>query len=150
MPIPSALDVAAYFVELAGENNENDLTNMKLQKLLYFAQCEHLKKNGSPLFLDAIEAWQYGPVVPAVYDVYKTCGAFPITVFDVLAEDTNTAALSDDVRGFVKSVWDRYSRFSASFLVSLTHKKGEPWDRVYNDPSSTKTIDIGLLAASRL
>ena len=149
MPPVSALSIAAYFVELAGENNENDLTNLKLQKLLYFAQCDHLKKHGEPLFSDTIEAWPYGPVVPAVYDAYKSCGAFPITVFDAPEDVGTTEALENDTKTFVRTIWDRFGRFSASYLVSLTHQKNGPWDRVFHSPFSSKAIPIELLISNQ-
>lgn len=50
------------------------MTNMKLQKMLYYQQGFHLAYFNTPLFDDEIEAWMYGPVVPAMYDRYKTNG----------------------------------------------------------------------------
>jgi uncharacterized phage-associated protein len=139
----SALDVAGYLVSLAGQVDESDLTNLKLQKLLYFAQGEYLKKTGKPLFEDEIVAWQYGPVVRSVYDAYKGCGAFPITVFDV---KTEPAELPDDVKEFVKWIWTRYGKYSASYLVTLTHRKGSPWDKVTRDPYAMGIISLEHLA----
>ena len=63
--------VASYFIKKANRQSggnadfegNNDLTNLKLQKILYFAQAEHLKKYNQKLFNQDIEAWQYGPVV---------------------------------------------------------------------------------------
>ena len=51
------------------------MTNLRLQKLLYFAQGWHLARFGRPLFDASIEAWPYGPVVPEVYRAYKEYGA---------------------------------------------------------------------------
>ena len=52
-----AKQVASFFIEKSSQLNENnDLTNLKLQKMLYFAQVEHLKKFKAPLFDDPIEA----------------------------------------------------------------------------------------------
>ena len=42
------------------------LTNMKLQKMLYYEQGFHLACFGTPLFNEDIEAWQYGHVVTCV------------------------------------------------------------------------------------
>ena len=50
------------------------MTNMKLQKMLYYQQGFHLAYFGTPLFEEDIEAWMYGPVVPSVYEKYKGFG----------------------------------------------------------------------------
>ena len=74
MPKLSALDISLYFIQLASKIDENDLTNLKLQKLLYLAQGRYMAKTGKQLFSDQIEAWSLGPVVRTVYDTYKVCG----------------------------------------------------------------------------
>lgn len=43
------------------------ISNLQLQKILYFIQVDALKTTGEPAFLNNIEAWQFGPVVPEVY-----------------------------------------------------------------------------------
>src|SRR5215510_7158653 len=55
------------------------LTPMKLQKLVYFAHGWSLALTGVPLIKDAVEAWRYGPVIPALYHEFKHNGARPIT-----------------------------------------------------------------------
>ena len=68
----SAEDIAFYFVERSSGLPENDLTNLKLQKMLYYAQAEYMKaNNGQVLFEDKIEAWKHGPVVPSVYNLFN-------------------------------------------------------------------------------
>jgi uncharacterized phage-associated protein len=59
----SAFDIAQYFLWKAQESNQELLSNMKLQKLVYYAQGLHLALNDAPLFKGKIEAWTYGPVV---------------------------------------------------------------------------------------
>ena len=55
------------------------ITNLALQKLLYFAHGIHLTKEKQPLVSGYFEAWQYGPVHPAVYRAFKPSGAAPIS-----------------------------------------------------------------------
>lgn len=130
----SALSVAGFFIELATESDENDLTNLKLQKLLYFAQGERLSQFGKPLFCDDVEAWKFGPVVRAVYSEYKKCGAFPITVFDYSSPSGSSDKLPESIKAFLKKrVWDKYGKYSASFLVSRTHKPGGAWRKAYRE-----------------
>jgi len=144
--------VAAYLIQKAnamGEGNvelsgNNDLTNLKLQKLLYFAQLEHLKKTGRPLFEDKIEAWQYGPVVKSVYDWLKGCGAYVITELD--ADLSIADELSNDIKAFLDDFWIRYQGRSAWSLVEETHKAGSPWDTIYRrGQGNHEEIPIQLL-----
>ena len=82
----SARDVAAYFIQKSSEVNENDLTNLKLQKILFYTQAEHLHQRDVALFADPIEAWKYGPLVADVYNWLRGCGAYAITAFDIEAD----------------------------------------------------------------
>lgn len=143
----SAKQVASYFIEKASQLNENnDLTNLKLQKMLYFAQVEHLKKYGEPLFDDAIEAWKYGPVIPAVYEWLKGCGAYQITKFDI---ETSTDALDEEITSFLETIWDKYNAYSASGLVNKTHEANSAWAKTYNGGKGNRAIiPITDLAAS--
>jgi uncharacterized phage-associated protein len=124
----SALLIASQFINLASELDENDLTNLKLQKLLYFAQGKYLAQTSTRLFQEDIEAWKLGPVVKDVYHAFKSCGAFPITVFDM---KTETKDLTPDALEFIKGIWSEYGKFAASYLVDLTHKTGTPWYESY-------------------
>lgn len=142
----TAKQVAAYLIKKAntmGDGNSefsgnNDLTNLKLQKLLYFAQVEHLKKYGKPLFSDPIEAWKYGPVVKSVYDWLKHCGAYVITELDADLSDADT--LPRDKTSFLDEFWDQYKEYSAWALVERTHKKGTPWDSTYRDGDGEREV----------
>ncbi|MBU0578840.1 DUF4065 domain-containing protein [Patescibacteria group bacterium] len=124
-----ALNVANYFIQASSQDDEPDLTNLKLQKLLYFAQGQYLAKFNKPLFEDDIEAWEYGPVVKSVYHQFKHCGAFPITAFDIDSE----VNISDEKTLFLKKVWSKYAKYSAEHLVDITHKKGSPWEKNYKN-----------------
>ena len=134
----SAKAVAAYIIQKAnrmGNGNpelsgNNDLTNLKLQKMLYFAQVEYMKTHGGEvLFPDDIEAWQYGPVVKNVYEMLKHCQSYVISEFDVdlaLIDD-----LSESEINFLDAFCDKYLKYSAWELVGKTHKAGSSWDRIY-------------------
>lgn len=88
-----AEDVAKYFIylgsqQVVGDNKEREgVTNLKLQKILYFAQVYFLAKIGKPLFADPIEAWEFGPVVPNVYHKLKKHGSKAIIIIE---EDRST------------------------------------------------------------
>ena len=67
----TALDVANFFIDSA-KDTEDPMTNMRVNKYVYFAQGYALAKLGRPLFKDEIQAWEHGPVVPALYQLFKS------------------------------------------------------------------------------
>lgn len=58
---------------------EQPINNQLLQKILYYSQCDYLRRTQKPLFSDAIYKWGYGPMLPVVYSYFKSYGAAPIT-----------------------------------------------------------------------
>ena len=70
----SVIDVCEYIIYYSNKRNYS-LSNLKLQKLLYFVQAYFLIKFNEPCFAEDIEAWDFGPVVPVAYHVYKRFGA---------------------------------------------------------------------------
>ena len=69
-----ALDIANAFI--VSHADDGFITNMKLNKLVYFAYATALR-DGVTLFDDEIEAWQYGAVIPEVYSAFsRTYNAF--------------------------------------------------------------------------
>lgn len=130
-----ALDIAGYIVEQANKTPEHDLTNLKIQKLLYYAQGKYLVQNGNPLFDEKVEAWQYGPVVPEVYHQFKQCGSFPVTEFDL--ECYQSGDIPEDIKLFLQELWKKIGmKYSGSFLVKKTHAPGTPWSQYYRKSES--------------
>lgn len=116
-----ALDVAYYFLERGRENPEKDITPLKLQKLLYYAQAWSLAFLGRPLFAEVIEAWKNGPVVYAVWSMYQ--GNQPITVAPCLV---SSVRFDQDEARVLQEVWIVYGSQTAESLRDLTHKE-YPW-----------------------
>ena len=113
----NVMEIANELVKLAAENGGGDLlTNMKLQKLLYYEQGFHLAYFNTPLFAESIEAWQYGPVVPQVYEHYKPSEPTPS---DFKFGNKIEKALFDEV-------YRVYSAYSAIGLMEMTHAE-TPW-----------------------
>jgi uncharacterized phage-associated protein len=118
----SCYDVAQYFLAKADEDAGDLISNLKLQKLLYYAQGCALVLWGRPLFPEPMEAWVHGPVVPALYHEYKGYGAGPIpppTTLDFSKYDPDTRDLLDEV-------YMVYGQFSAWKLRNMTHQEA-PW-----------------------
>lgn len=130
-------NVAKYLIYLAskafvGDNKEREgITNLKLQKILYFAQAYYLAKLGKPLFSDPIEAWDYGPVVSSVYHAYKSKGSNPIIL------ETDQSNISDEDKESISKIWDTFGGYSASKLVDIAHAHN-PWKEA--NASTNKVI----------
>ena len=124
MPAPyRAIDVAKYFLLKADPDDGDLISNLKLQKLLYYAQGFHLALNDAPLLREDVEAWMHGPVVRDVYHEFKGHGGDaiprpegfdPAKVFD------------DDATGLLDEVYSVYGQFSAWKLREMTHSE-PPW-----------------------
>jgi len=129
-----AENVAKYLIYLAsqefvGDNKEREgVTNLKLQKVLYFAQAYYLAKLDKPLFGDELEAWEYGPVVPGVYRKFRRFGNNPII------SEEDKSILKEEDKEILKKVWDTFGGYSASRLVDIAHAH-TPWKEASNSES---------------
>ncbi|MBI1960949.1 MAG: SocA family protein [Candidatus Liptonbacteria bacterium] len=130
----TADNVAKYLVYLAskdlvGDNREREgITNLKLQKVLYFAQAYYLAKLDRPLFSENIRAWEYGPVVPSVYQRYKGNGSNPII------SEEDRSSLKEEDKEIVQKIWHTFGGYSAGRLVDITHAH-TPWKDAYQTQS---------------
>ncbi len=115
-------DVAEYFLSLVNEDVGEGITNMKMQKLLYYAQGYSLALFGMPLFNEAIEAWQYGPVVPELYHAYKQFGNTPLP--QPHRETVNL--FTQPEQELLNQIYYEYGQFSAWRLSDMTHQE-TPW-----------------------
>ena len=102
-----------------------DITNLKMQKLVYFAQGFSLALLDRPLFPEEIQAWTYGPVIPALYNELKKFGSEPLK--GMIESDDIVAEEDAQVSQLLDEVIDRFGKLSASDLVALSHKDGSPW-----------------------
>lgn len=100
------------------------VSNLKLQKLLYYAQGWYLAFHDRPLFDEPIQAWIHGPVVPPVYGDFKHRKWLPIE-----AEVRKRAEITDipeNIWGHIEDTWAAYGSMSAYDLEVLTHSES-PW-----------------------
>lgn len=121
--MPTAHDVANYFMTKIDPEEGESITNLKMQKLLYYAQGFHLALHDEPLFGERIEAWRYGPVVPAVYHELKSHGD---SALPAAPQNFNPNIFSSDQREMLDEVFEVYGQFSAWKLRDLTHEE-KPW-----------------------
>jgi len=115
--MPDVEDVAHYFLELEGDAGE--ISNLKLQKLVYYAQGFSLALRGQPLFDAAIEAWMHGPVVPGLYRRFRDYGSNPIPP----SAEFDSSVLSADERHLIEEVFDVYGSTQPGSSVSSPMKK---------------------------
>lgn len=135
------LDVCRHVINYSNEKDYG-ISNLKLQKVLYFIQAYFLISTPGQCFEEKIEAWDFGPVVPEAYREYKQFGSGDIpTVYYVVNVDKenswnpNVQKYHDDViceedKVRINGVVDQFSDYSATDLVSLTHRQA-PWMNAY-------------------
>jgi uncharacterized phage-associated protein len=119
----SALDVARYLIRLGASGDEPDyLSQLRVQKLLYYTQGWALATLGRPLFCESIQAWNYGPVVDTVWRQLKKYDSRGIQPNEAGAPE----GVSNADKSFIKSVWEQYKVHSAIGLMKMTHDEA-PW-----------------------
>jgi uncharacterized phage-associated protein len=104
------------------------LSNLALQRILYLAHMVHLGRYRTPLVAEAFEAWDYGPVVPVLYDRVKGFGASAVrNVFNTVADPQEG---STEVKVLDEAL-DRLGRAPAAQLVAMTQREGGAWASSY-------------------
>ncbi|WP_162601179.1 Panacea domain-containing protein [Occallatibacter savannae] len=111
----TARNLAKFIVQRAGP-----ISNLKLQKLLYYVQGWHLGLHGKPVFHEQIQAWVHGPVVPSVFHMYKEFKWTPITA------DPLPVKLDDSFVTHTLTVIGVYGKLNAAQLEKLSHQE-DPW-----------------------
>lgn len=119
-----AIDLARYilFKYRAKKPYEKAMSNLYLQKILYYVYGFYYATFHRPLFSAEIMAWKYGPSVPDVYYEFCTNGCLPIEV----EEHGNVSCLSFTELCLIDSVCEHFTRFSARELVGMTLHE-DPW-----------------------
>ena len=117
----SAKKVAEYFLSLSDEDLGDMISNLKLQKLCYYAQGFSLALYNKPLFKEEIVAWNHGPVVQELYKEYKQYGANGIPIPNV-----DLSKYTKEEKELMNEVYTVYGQFSAWKLVNMTHSEA-PW-----------------------
>ena len=118
----TAKDVAQLFLRLSEPEVGDLISNLKLQKLVYYAQGFHIALYDKPFFEDPIVAWEHGPVVEELYHEYKQHGGNAIPVPD---EDISTEFTEEHIE-LISEIRQIYGQFSAWKLRNMTHSES-PW-----------------------
>jgi len=118
----TALDVSKVLISLENPH-ESDLSNLKLQKLIWYCLGFYGALTGKRLFEDEVKAWEHGPVFPTIYHEYKSYGRNPI---EVTIDPSIEAKFDSEQLEVVKEVSEVFSKYTAWKLRNMTHEEA-PW-----------------------
>jgi uncharacterized phage-associated protein len=147
------LDAARYFIIKAYDAGiAAQMTNMKVQKLLYYAQSIHLALYREPLFSNEIQAWRYGPVCPPAYQFYREFegGQLPIPSLDSMTK------IDSALRQVLDEVWEYFGGYHAYRLSDMSYlefpwkkaRQGLPSEAASNNPIALE--DLRALGEQKL
>lgn len=122
----SVIDVAKYIIVYCKQHGYS-VSNLKLQKLLYFVQAQFLVTLGKAAFNEEIEAWDFGPVVPEAYQYFKIWGSAEIP--EIAARGAAEKIYLEDQK-IMNEILSECAPYSASYLVETTHHQS-PWVDAY-------------------
>jgi uncharacterized phage-associated protein len=124
------VQVANTFIARFGANA--DLSHMKLQKLVFFADGWQVGFSGVPLVNERPQVWRYGPVFKSLYNALTGYGNTPIKTPVVVNPFTRAIPIieqngADNDSLLIDWIWNKYGRYSAMDLSRETHATGTPW-----------------------
>jgi Uncharacterized phage-associated protein len=128
MALYSALLISSYIIDYYDRTGRL-VSNLKLQKLLYFVQAEFLVATGHPCFSEVIEAWDFGPVVPAAFYEYSIYGAAFIPHKKMMGVASNH--IESRHRKSIDNILETLSSYSSPHLVKITTEQS-PWKQAYH------------------
>jgi uncharacterized phage-associated protein len=124
----SVIDIANKVIANTDVSQGDTISNLKLQKMLYYLQGFFIAVFDEKLFEEPIEAWQYGPVVRKAYFYYKELGPAAI----LLRGDEEIIELPKVKNELFQEVMEEYGQFSAGKLMNMTHEE-LPWKKTFNE-----------------
>ena len=122
MPV-ATLDAARFLTNTAG----NTISNLKIHKILYFADLNFVGQNNLRLIDEDFEAWDYGPVLPSLYHHCKAFGSKPVP--NIFWDATDISGRQE--AHMIEASWRRLKKLTPGQLVAATHAKGGAWVRKY-------------------
>ncbi|HEX4410895.1 MAG TPA: type II toxin-antitoxin system antitoxin SocA domain-containing protein [Xanthobacteraceae bacterium] len=129
--------MANFVLDLA-EAESVAVSNLSINKIVFFLHAYFLVQFGKPLVTAKIEAWQHGPVFRELYREFKAFGDQPITTrANRMSPESGLRELcnydfSDAERQFLERITKKYARLSSGALRAMSHEKDGPWDQVWN------------------
>ena len=133
----TCLQGAQTLVQLA-EAEEEGLTNLQIQKILYFANMLHIGKYGAnnPLVEEKFLTWIYGPAVDLLYERLKkydgTC--VEMEAFDDIVPIMDQGTLEPTEGKYklhveiLKEAYKRWGKFAPYKLIGISHWQKGAWE----------------------
>lgn len=120
----------SYYMISLFEKAGKTITNLKLQKLMYFVEALYMCKNSNEnkLFNEEWVAWNYGPVSQILYKRFREFGSMNITLSK--EDEAKGDNIPQDNKDYIINIYDTFGQLEAYQLVTLTHLKGSPWDNI--------------------
>lgn len=135
----SAIAIANYFIMKAGEYSAH-LSNMHIQKMVFFAHAAYFKSTGTPLIQDPVLAWQHGPVIERLYHALRQYGnravdtpiktvvpCSPGTDYPCKLVIPEVPMTDKDTVLFLNRAWDVFGMVETWRLRMLSHEEGGAW-----------------------
>lgn len=133
----NAIEIAKYMISKCCQDGI-PISNLQLQKILFFIQKDRLKKTGWYI-KEEFEAWPYGPVIPQLYNMFCSYGAMPI-------DREYDSVLDENIKLDINEIIERLRVMDPWSLVEKTHSSGGAWDQIFNNGSGyKKTIPKNLI-----
>ena len=139
--------IANWILKSATAQNMS-LSNLQLQKILFFAHGSYLVRFRSPLVMNRFEAWEHGPVIPELYHALKQHGdrpiRSPVTRYDLESgmDVVVTADFTNPVCKHLTEMLLFYGRMDPWILVKLSHVPGGPWAKTLERSKDTANFSL--------
>lgn len=131
-------------------HDRRSITNLALQKLLYFAHGHYLVETKKPLVTGFFEAWKYGPVHPTAYQAFKSAGAKPIE-FRAVSRDPFTqvsrpipACTDASAVARIRRIVRSYAGLTPGRLVEVSHARGAPWHFIVDKARTSVVLGMRI------
>ena len=121
---------------------DDPISHLKVQKLLYFSVGHCLAKNNRYIVEENFQAWQFGPVLPGIYDSLKKYDDSAITELIEYNDGNCYLYKKDEVFDGIKYILDKIGSCDVWGLVEISHDKDGPWFKTVKNKGYREDIDI--------
>lgn len=133
----------SYYVIEYFNGNDKEVTNLKIQKLMYFLEAIYMViTKEDHLFDTPFYAWAYGPVSKILYDQYRAFESYPIELSE--EEKQLGRNISSENKKYIEVLFKLFGDMKASELVDLTHIKSSPWYELYNKERDSEQVNLNV------
>lgn len=120
----------SYYLVNKFTKDHKDVTNLQVQKLMYFFECYYMNLNdGQKLYDCNFCAWAFGPVAIPLYKEYKKFGNNKIELDE--KQRKIGEEISDDKKEVMNQIYKVFGNLSPMALVAYTHREDSPWTKVW-------------------